>query len=54
MIVTGNIGELWGYLGKMQGEQLVGVARNNEPEDTNYDIIHIYGFGGEFGAKLHN
>lgn len=45
MIITGNIAELWGYLGRQTEEQLIGVARNNEPEDVHYDEIHIYGFG---------
>lgn len=45
MIVTGNIGKLWERLGLMTGEQLVGVARNNEPEDRNYGWLDKEGFG---------
>lgn len=43
MIVTGNIGELWSHFDKMSSSQLIGVARNNEPE--NHFVDHLPGFG---------
>lgn len=45
IIITGNIGKLWEKFGEMGNEELIGVARNNEPEDRNYGWLDIEGFG---------
>ncbi|CAL8097722.1 unnamed protein product [Orchesella dallaii] len=63
LIITGSLWEMWNQFNKMNSDQLIAIAHNNEENDRNYgsldhslfhDIPHVDAKGVNGGVQLMN